>query len=83
MRQTWSNILVEQIDCILWKDLRGNFYKNPRSKMYWDSCMKCITFHILTVFCNDTAKAQRYNISNCLKKPNWVPIRHLCITSSS
>ena len=27
------------------------------------------------MFCNDAAKAQRYYISNCLKKPNRVPIR--------
>jgi hypothetical protein len=26
------------------------------------------------VFCNDAAKAQRYYICNCLKKPNRVPI---------
>ena len=36
--------------------------------------MEC-TFHLLTVFCNDAAKAQRYYISNGLKKPNRVPIR--------
>jgi hypothetical protein len=32
-------------------------------------------FHLLTVFYNDTAKAQRYYISNGLKKPNQVPIQ--------
>jgi hypothetical protein len=30
---------------------------------------------MLTVFRNDTAEAQRYNVSNCLKKPNRVSIR--------
>ena len=40
-----------------------------------DSFMECITFHMLTVFRNNTAEAQRYYISNCLKKPNRVPIR--------
>ena len=37
--------------------------------------MECITFHLLTVFCNDAAKAQRYYIRNGLKKPKPVPIR--------
>ena len=37
--------------------------------------MECVRFHLLTVFCNDAAKAQRYYISNGLKKPNPVPIR--------
>ena len=31
-------------------------------------------FHLLTVFRNDAAEAQRYYISNGLKKPNRVPI---------
>ena len=30
---------------------------------------------MLTMFGNDTAEAQRYYNSNCLKKPNRVPIR--------
>ena len=37
--------------------------------------MECVTFHLLTVFCNDMAKEQRYYIDNGLKKPNRVPIR--------
>ena len=37
--------------------------------------MECVRFHLLTVFCNDAAEAQRYYISNGLKKPNRVPIR--------
>ena len=36
--------------------------------------MKCVMIHLLTVFCNDVTKAQRYEISNGLKKPNRVPI---------
>ena len=30
--------------------------------------------HLLTIFCNDAAETKRYYISNCLKKPNQVPI---------
>ncbi len=73
-RQPWSKILAEQIDCSPWKDLRGNVHNTPRSKT-WDSFMECVTFHLLTVFCNDVAKAQRHAISNVLKKPNRVPIQ--------
>ena len=73
-RQPWSKILVEQIDSSPWKDMRGVVHNSPRSKT-WDSFQECVTFHMLTVFCNDATEAQRYYISNCLKKPNWVPIR--------
>ena len=41
----------------------------------WDSFQESITFHMLMVFRNDATKAQRYYISNCIKKPNQVPIR--------
>ena len=54
--------------------MRGIVHNSARSKT-WDSFQECIAFHMLTVFCNNTAEAQRYYISNCLKKPNWVPIR--------
>ncbi len=37
--------------------------------------MECVTFHLLTMFHNDAAEAQRYYICNGLKKPNRVPIR--------
>ena len=73
-RQPWNKILAEQIDCSPWKDLRGNVHNTPRSKT-WDSFKECVTFHLLTVFRNDAAEAQRYYISNGLKKPNRVPIR--------
>ena len=72
VRQPWNKI-AEQIDCSPWKDLRGNVHNTPRSKT-WDSFMECVTFHLLTVFCNDATEAQRYYISNGLKKPNWVPV---------
>jgi hypothetical protein len=36
--------------------------------------MECVMFHLLTVLCNEATKAQRYYISNGLKKPNQVPI---------
>jgi hypothetical protein len=36
----------------------------------------CITFHLLNMFPGNTAKQQRFYISNVLKKPQRVPIRY-------
>ena len=36
----------------------------------------CMTFHLLTVFASDAAEQQRFYISNMLKKPARVPVRH-------
>jgi hypothetical protein len=72
-RQPWSKILAKQINLSPCKDLRDNVHNTPRSKT-WDSFMESVTFHLLTVFQNDMS-TQRYYISNCLKKPNWVPTR--------
>jgi hypothetical protein len=65
-RQPWSKILAEQIGSSPQKDLRGIVHNSLRSKT-WDSFQECITFHMLTVFRNNVAEAQRYYISNCLK----------------
>ena len=75
-RQPWNKILIlaEQINSSLWKGLRGIVHNTPRSKT-WDSFREFVTFHMLMVFRNDAAEAQRYYISNCLKKPNRAPIR--------
>ena len=74
VRQLWNKILAEQIDSSPWKDLRGVLHNTPRSKTA-DSFRECITSYMLTVFCDAAAETQRYYISNCHKKPNWVPIR--------
>eukprot|EP00804_Cyclotella_cryptica_P029600 CCRYP_017308-RA/>CCRYP_017308-RA protein AED:0.23 eAED:0.61 QI:0/0/0/0.75/1/1/4/0/372 len=58
-RQPWSKILAEQIDCSPWKDLRGNVHNTPGARHGPPSW----------------TEAQRYYISNGLKKPNRVPIR--------
>jgi hypothetical protein len=73
-RQPWNKIPAKKIDCSPWKDLRGKIHKTPRTKT-WDSFIECVTFHMLSVFYDDAAKIHRYYRSNCLKKPNWVPIR--------
>ena len=42
----------------------------------WTSFMECVvTFHLQTMFRYDAFKAQRFYISNDLKKPNRVLIR--------
>ncbi len=72
-REPENRLLAEQIDCSPWKDLRGNVHNTTRSKT-WYSFMESVTFHLLMVFCNDAVEAQRYYISNGLKKPSRVPI---------
>ena len=72
-RQSWSKIMAKQISSSLWKELRGVVHNSPRSKT-WDSFQECVTFHMLMMFRNDAAEAQRYYISNRLKKPNRDPI---------
>ena len=37
--------------------------------------MEYIQLHLQTVFRHDAVEAQRFYISNCLKKPNRVPIQ--------
>jgi hypothetical protein len=81
-RQPWSKILAEQINSSPRKDLTGVVHNSPRSKR-WDSFQECITFHMLMVFRNDAAEAQRYYISNCLKKPTGFSSGSSCSMYSS
>lgn len=73
-RQYWDKILAEQINCSAWTDLLGVEQTAAWSKK-WNSFMECITVHLLMLFSHDAAEAQRYYISNGLKKPNRVHIR--------
>jgi len=41
-----------------------------------ESFNDCMTFHLLTVFASNVAEQQRFFISNVLKKPARVPMRH-------
>ena len=72
-RQPWTKIMSEQIDAAPWTNIQGIQHAEQHTKL-WDSFMECVWFHLLIIFCNDTAETKRYYISNCLKKPNWVPI---------
>ena len=54
-------------------DLQGVEHAEKRAKL-WDSFLECMRHHLVTVFNNDATETERYYISNCLKKPNRVPI---------
>ena len=71
----WEQIVSKQIDCHPWYDLNGISHDEPREKSH-DSFRDCTSFHMLTVFSQDAAEAQRFYISNVLKKPQRVPVRH-------
>ncbi len=66
--------MQEQVEATPWTDLQGVEHAEKRAKS-WYSFLEWVRDHLLTVFCNDAAETKRYYISNCLKKPNWVPIR--------
>jgi hypothetical protein len=70
----WNKILREQIDCEPWTDVFGVQHLNKRPAS-WNSFTECIQLHLQTVFRTDTAEAQRFYISNWLKKPNRVSIQ--------
>jgi hypothetical protein len=55
--------------------VQGNKHAEERGKgkQYFQDC---ITFHLLDMFPSDTAKQQRFYISNVLKKPQRVTVRH-------
>ncbi len=72
-RQPWMIIMTEQINAAPWIEIQGVKHAVQCSKL-WDSFMECIRFHLLTNFWNDAAETKMYYISNCLKKPNQVPI---------
>ena len=72
-RQPWTKIMQEQVEATPWTDLQGVEHAEQHTKS-WDSFLQCMRFHLLTVFRNDATETKRYYISNCLKKPNSLPI---------
>ena len=70
-RQPRTKMVAEQIDAAPWTDIQGVKHSDTHCKS-WDSFMKCVRFHLLTVFANSTVETKRYYISKCLKKPNRV-----------
>ena len=73
-RRPWTKIVEEQINSEPYTDVYGIQHSEKRAAS-WSSFMECVQLHLQTVFRNDAAEAQRFYISNCLKKPNRVPIR--------
>ena len=72
-RQPWTKIMQEQVEAAPWTDLQGVKHAEQRAKSC-DSFLECVKFHLLTIFHNSATETKRYYISNCLKKPNQVPI---------
>ena len=72
-RQPWTKIMQEQVEAAPWTDLQGVEHAEQCTKS-WDSFMECVRFHLLAIFCDDATETKKYYISNCLMKPNQVPI---------
>ena len=77
-RQPWEKIVKAQTDTIPWEDLCGEVHVEKAGKT-WTSFLECITFHLQSVFCPDTAEAVKFYITNKLKKPNRVPMWQLFV----
>jgi hypothetical protein len=74
-RSKWTTIVASQIGANPWTDLRGTVQSEPRSPSV-QSFEDCVTFHLLTVFPQDTAEQERYYVNVHLKKPGRVLICH-------
>ncbi len=66
---------TEHMEAHLYKDLKGVSKKGPRGLTH-ESFNKCVMVHLLTVFPQNAAEQERYYLSNVLKKPQQVGIRH-------
>ena len=63
----WTTIVASQIGASPWTDLKGTVHSEPRSPSV-QSFEDCVTFHLLTVFPQDTAEQERYYVNVHLKK---------------
>ena len=75
MRFPWDKIIKDQVGTASWMNLKGiePTVVHEKSRESFNDCM---TFHLLMVFSSDAAEQQRFYISNVLKKPARVPVRH-------
>ena len=73
-RVKWHKIVSEQTGAAPWTDLNGKSHTTAREKDM-TAFEDCVTFHLLTVFSEDSAEQQRYYINMSLKKPGKVTIR--------
>jgi hypothetical protein len=67
-KYVWNKIVREQTEADPFKDLQGMSRKGPRGLSH-ESFGKCVMFHLLPVFPNNTAEQEKYYLSNMLKKP--------------
>ena len=72
----WNSIVSKQIGVTPWTDLKGKEHKDKARQKTVKSFKDCVRFHLLQVFSDDAAEYQKYYISNHLKKPAKVTIRH-------
>ncbi len=71
--QPWEKIVKVQTNTIPWEDLRGEAHEKNAGKT-WIYFMKCITFHLRSVFHPNAAEGVKFYIMNTLKKTNRFPI---------
>ncbi len=74
-RFRWDKIVASQVGTAPWTDLQGNEHAEERGKGK-QSFQDCITFHLLDMFPSNAAEQQCFYISNVLKKPQRVTVRH-------
>ncbi len=74
-RFRWDKIVASQVGTAPWTDLQGNEHAEEREKGK-QSFQDCITFHLLDMFPSNAAEQQCFYISNVLKKPQRVTVRH-------
>ncbi len=67
-KYAWNKIVRDQMEADPFKDLQGVSRKGPWVFLH-ESFNKCVMFHLLTVFPNNTAEQEKYYLSNVLKKP--------------
>ena len=74
-RLKWTNIVASQIGANPRTDLKETVHAEPQSPLV-QSFEDCVTFHLLTVFPQDSAEQERYYVNVHLKKPARALICH-------
>ncbi len=81
-KYSWNKIISEQAESNLFVNQQGVSLESPRG-MYCKLFSNCIMFHLLTAFPINVAEQKKYYITNVLKKPQCVNVRHLYVVKSS
>ena len=71
----WDTIVDSQIGANPWTDLGGKVHDQSQVPLV-QSFKDCVTFHLLTVFPQDTAEKERYYVNVHLKITRRFLIRH-------